>query len=331
MKLNVFIGWSGRASYLVARKLKVWLEEVVPNVETWMSEQLPRGSHFWFNDLTHKLRQADFAVICVNPENWENPWVSYEPGVVVGKTEKETRVCPYLIDLSSKRRNLPEPLKYFLAEMASEEGTYRLVKDIHDAAGKPLSEQRLTRNFNRKWPELEKIIEQVAPPPPPPTPPEPLDYMDDFMKVSRCIELHQDRLYGRLRDVIEKGIQAVRAGRYDHETVVEMALKAIRRSKERFVAEPSLLVGNVCEFFERYYTEDELRRVITEMESGHKLDSKPSKPRTVEEIEPAREAWIAHMKISVAEIFSEYHKILLGKLNTCLRSNESSNTKDDKS
>ena len=66
MTLNVFIGWSGRKSFPVAQKLASWLKEVIPNIETWMSEELTPGTFAWFDDLNNKLRKTDFAVMCVN-------------------------------------------------------------------------------------------------------------------------------------------------------------------------------------------------------------------------------------------------------------------------
>jgi hypothetical protein len=332
MALNVFIGWSGRKSFPVAKKLAVWLEEVIPNIETWMSEEITPGTVAWFNDLNERLRQADFAVICVNPDNWDNPWLSYEPGVVIGKRRKETRVCPYLIDPYALRRNLPEPLKLFWAEKPTDDGTYNLVKIIYEAANGLLSEKsekQLKRVFNKKWRELEKVILDAAGPPPPPPSPEPADYIDDFMKVSRRIESHRDRLYGQFHEVIRKAVKAIRAGAYDSKAIVGLAASEIRKSKERFIDDNSLLVGNVCAFFESYYTEDDLQRAITEMELALEIDKKqpkkPPKPRTLKELESLREGWETYMQVAVAKIFSEYHRLLLGKLNNYLGSIESRN------
>lgn len=324
MALNVFIGWSGRKSFPVAERLAVWLKEVIPNIETWMSEQLSPGTVAWFNDLNERLRQADFAVICVTPDNWDNPWLAYEPGVVIGKTQREARVCPYLVDPYALRRNLPEPLKLFWAEKPTDDGTYNLVEIIHKAAGSPLSDKQLKRVFKKKWPELEKVIIDTAGPPPPPPSPEPADYIDDFMKVSRRIEMHKDRLYGQFHEVIRRAVKAIRAGAYDSKAIVELAASDIRKSKERFIDDNSLLVGNVCAFFESYYTEDDLHRAITEMESALGLDKKqhkrPPKPRTLKELESLREGWETYMEIAIAKVFSEYHRILLGRLNNYLGS-----------
>ncbi|HKQ53309.1 MAG TPA: hypothetical protein VJT74_13125, partial [Pyrinomonadaceae bacterium] len=142
MPYIVFIGWSDRKSpksLPVAQKLAVWFKEIIPNIETWLSENLSPGTVAWFNELNENLRQADFAVVCVGPDNWDNPWLSYEPGVVIGR--EGTSVCPYLIDPNALRRDLPEPLKLFWAEKCTEEGTYNLVKKIYEAANGPLSDE----------------------------------------------------------------------------------------------------------------------------------------------------------------------------------------------
>ncbi|HKG14447.1 MAG TPA: hypothetical protein VKB12_14055, partial [Pyrinomonadaceae bacterium] len=187
MTLNVFIGWSGRTS-LVAKKLTTWLKEIVPGVEPWMSEEISAGALGWFeNELTPSLRRAELAVMCISPENWHNPWFTYEAGVVFGQTRKSRRVCPYITDPSALRRKLPEPLKFFWAEKADHEGagTLKLVRAINKAAGSPLSddgpEDELTRVFRKKWPELLKVLIQATPPP---RTPGPSQYIDDFMNVS---------------------------------------------------------------------------------------------------------------------------------------------------
>ena len=327
MTLHVFIGWSGQKSYLVAKKLMVWLEEVIPNIETWMSEELSPGTVAWFSDLNEKLRQADFAVLCVNPDNWNSLWMSYEPGVVVGKTNKEVKVCPYLIDPYSLRRNLPEPLKLFWATKCTEEDTFQLVEMIHKAANCPVSDKsakQLKKVFDKKWKELEAIILEVAGSPPPPQSPEPAEYIDDFVKVSQWIEMHQDRVYGRFHDVIRKAIAAIRADTYDSEVIFELAASHIRKSKARFKNEDSLLVGNVCVFFETYYREDDLRAAMTEMESTLGIDNNPHKksrkPPSLKELELIREGWETYMEIAVAKVFAQFHTILLSKLNNYLGS-----------
>lgn len=324
MTLNVFIGWSGEKSSLVAQKLVGWLKEVIPDIETWMSEELSPGTSEWFNDLTERLRQADFAVLCLNSDNWHNPWLSYEPGVVIGKTQKEARICPYVVDPYALRRNLPEPLKLFTAAQATNDSTCRLVKIINEAAGSPLSDEKLVEAFESKWPELEKVILEAAGPPPPDPAPESKDYIDDFMNVSRCIESHRDRLYGQFHDVIRNAVRAIKAGAYDSRAIVAEASSEIQKSKERFTDDSSLLVGNVCEFFESYYTEADLQRNITEMESALKIDKKQrkilDKLRTRKELDSLRERMELYMEVSLAKNFSKYHRILLGKLNNYLDS-----------
>jgi hypothetical protein len=326
MTLNIFIVWSGRTSSLVARKLATWFKEVIPQVNPLMSELVPEWigteSLAWFGDLNTVLRRANFAVLCVSPENWNSPWISYEAGVILGKTNKETRVRSYVIDPEARRRNLPEPLKFFWAEMADYDGTFRLVKIINQAAGSPLSGPALEESFKSNWPGLKEVLDQVAEKlrqsqqsPPTPTP-EP-DVKDDFMRVSRRIEMHQDRLFGHFYELIYKAVRAVRAGTYDREAFAALAVEEIEKSRDRFKTDRSLLVDNVYDFFGRHYTEAKLRQVISEMDSALRHDWM-EQPPSFEELAALLENWTTRMKRGVLEVFLEYHRILLSKLNDYL-------------
>lgn len=318
MALIVFVGWSGWRSKLVAKKLASWFPEFIPGVEGWMSDDIEGGRLFWFeSELNTMLRRANFAVMCVHPGNWADPWLAYEPGVVLGQTE-EKHIWPYVIDPRAKRRNLPEPLKFFWAAMADENDTLKLVRAINKAAGSPLSDEHaldeLAMAFKRKWPDLQEVLEAVAPPPPEQPSPEAADYIDDFAKVSGCIHSHQDRLYGRFFDVIDRALASFRAGAYDTHKTVSWALNEIQESQDRFISDDSLLVGNVAEFFAGNYTEEDLLRLITEIESALTPFLKADKQPTYEELYALRRGWVAAMKQALLEEFSKFHSKLADAL-----------------
>ena len=325
MALNIFIGWSGWRSGLVARKLATWLPEVIPGIETWISDNIRGGTVAWFEQLNAALRRADFAVMCVLPENWGSPWMSYEPGVVLGKTQSEARIWPYVIDPYALRREMPEPLKFFWAEKANYDGTLKLVQEINKAAGSPLSDKdasdELTTIFEGKWAELKKVLDDAAPPPPPPPPPPAppappglAEYIDDFMRVSRCIQVHQHRVYGSLGDLIDRTAASVKAGTYDRAPTYRSAVTEIQRSKAQFANEPSLLVGNVASFFAAHYTEDDLGVVIDEMELALKHYTEAGKRPTSAQVEVIRISWRALMKQAVLEVFLDFHAKLVDEL-----------------
>lgn len=324
MALRVFISWSGTRSKLVAVTLATWLPEVIPGIETWFSEKTKGGTVAWFEkELNKELRRADFAVICVLPENWNNPWLSYESGVVLGKIKKETRIFPYVIDKHAKRRAMPDPLHFFWAEMANFNGTLKLVEAISEAArGRPLTKTQLTklrRVFEEKWPDLNKVLKKASPPRPPTPPPSPEDYFRDFMKVSRDIREHQHQLYGCLHEVINKTVASVKERVYDYEETVRLAASEIRRSKDRFSSHDSLLVGNVADFFAEHYTEEDLRRLVAEMGLPLKPYLKRKRPPTAKELNVIRDGWIAQMKLAVLEVFSRFYSILLDLLNAAIK------------
>lgn len=70
-------------------------------------------------------------------------------------------VCPYLIDIA-KEADIGGPLSKFQARKADREGTLVLIKDINRALeGEAMPEDRLTRIFDRFWPELEEKIQTI--------------------------------------------------------------------------------------------------------------------------------------------------------------------------
>jgi hypothetical protein len=320
MAFNVFISWSGARSHKVARALAVWLKEVNQSIETLISEKIPAGAEF-FTELTGMLKQADFAVIVVTPENWNNPWISLEPGIIM---VKGAQVCPYMIDLSSRRRDLPEPLKFFQAKMATYEGTHELVRDINAAAGSPLTELQLKEIFDKKWPELEAVIKEVnfpgdasGKPASPPPPPNPKDCSDDFMRVSGFIQCHQDRLYGVFHDLIYTTADTVKVGKYDRETVVRMASREIEKSKNIYSKDHSLLVGSVADFFAEHFKLAQLVAIIQKMEGEIRPKDFDEKGRFVGDLGALQRKWVVHMRAAVSEVFLIFHRALLDKLGEC--------------
>jgi hypothetical protein len=326
MAFNVFISWSGARSYKVARALTVWLKEVNQFVETLISEMIPSGAGF-FLELTSMLRQADFAVVVVVPENWDNPWISLEPGVIIGKGAP---ACPYLVALNARRRDLPEPLKFLQAKTATYEGTYELVKDINAAAGSPLSELQLKKSFDEKWPELWEVIKSVNNVGgdgetsedgggTPPRRPSHKDCTDDFMRVSGLIESHQTNVYGIFHDLIFQTADDARCGRYDREKVIRKANNEIEKSIKKIIndAGRSLLVGDVAAFFASHFKTPQLVEIIQEMETEMRPEDFDEKRRYVGDLGVLQRKWAAQMGAAVSKVFLIFHRALLDKLGEC--------------
>src|SRR2546423_902775 len=200
MKLKVFISWSKFRSFAVAAALKVLIADSFDSAEPLMSEDVEIGGPVLPN-LNAMLREADVVVLCLTAENWEEPWIFYEAGVVFGKSDRTVQVCPYIIDLHLKRRNLPEPLKQFKAVMADKDGTFQLMQKINSALDYPLTEAKLKKGFNARWPRLKRVINQ----------PDPRACVKDFKEVSGYVYSHQDELEPRLLACIDEAISAAQS------------------------------------------------------------------------------------------------------------------------
>ncbi|HKS29647.1 MAG TPA: hypothetical protein VJS44_17615 [Pyrinomonadaceae bacterium] len=301
MTVKVFISWSGDRSYKVARKLEVWLPEVIKEVEPLISVK-PEAGGLVFTELNNKLRQADIAVLCLTPENWYELWLSYEAGMVYGRTETLTKICPYVID--AKCRDLPTPLSHFTCLKDDEDGTKLLVEAIATAAGKRPKSAKLKKSFDSKWPELEAFLDQIGRPK---TPPDPKTLANDFMKVSGYIEKHRSQLEGPLRDLILKTVDNFMSDKFDLEKAISLADRAIQKSKNSFRGKKSILVGNVTNFFKKNFTQEELREIVTDLESYITLDPDETRRRLTDRV----------LRI-LSEVFAHFHRKLLDRLDECL-------------
>ena len=80
--MEVFIGWSGPRSEIVANELKTWLKSVIQELDPWVSfEDTDKGSQ-WVSQITDTLGSCKVGIICLTPENWQNLWVNFEAGAL---------------------------------------------------------------------------------------------------------------------------------------------------------------------------------------------------------------------------------------------------------
>lgn len=269
-----------------------------------MSGDIEPGLIF-FNELVGKLKQADFTILCLTHENMRSLWMIFEAGVVLGRSDITTKVCPYLVDLSSRRRNLPEPLKNFWALKANKEDTYELVRDINRAAGNALSELELDRVFEKKWPELEALLESIGPAP---ARVSPRVCIDDYENVRACIYRHQKQLEVPFESCIKTAIAD-----YDRTSIIELVDQAIEENKRQFKGAQSLLVGDIYDFLSENFTKEHLRDIIIEMEGYMFSSSSP---------EQAGDRLTNAVLRSSYKVFSNLQRILLDRFYACLVSAE---------
>ena len=159
--MKVFISWSGEKSKAVATKLYELIPDMINSVEPWLSEADIGAGVRWSSEIAKELSETKFGIICLTKSNTEAPWLLFEAGALAKTIDDNTFVCPYLIDMEPS--DIPQgPLTQFQCKEVTKNGTLELIKTINGALGEnALTDDRLERNFNRCWPELNTVLESL--------------------------------------------------------------------------------------------------------------------------------------------------------------------------
>jgi hypothetical protein len=160
--MKVFISWSGSRSRAVAEALRDWLPNVIQVVEPRMSSADSEPGARWASDVVPLMQNSQFGLICLTPENLNDPWMLFEAGAL-SRVSSPATVCPYLFALEPS--SLTGPLVAFQAARATREDTRGLVLQMNKSLGEEsLSERQILRAFDAWWPDLEERFESIRPP-----------------------------------------------------------------------------------------------------------------------------------------------------------------------
>jgi len=191
-KANVLLSWSKDRSRAIAEAFRDWLPDVVHGVNVWMSSSdLEKGSP-WLRELTDQLASSAVGVVFVTPENQHEPWLIYEAGVI-SRAVPERRCCPILFGL--RPTDVTGPLGQFQATIWEKADLLLLVKAINAKAGEDAEDEaRVTRQFERVWPELQpKIDEIMRRASPAATRPSERTLLEELLEVVRGLRHSTDR------------------------------------------------------------------------------------------------------------------------------------------
>lgn len=157
--MEVFICWSGRASHMLAEGLREWLPLVIQAVRPFLSsEDIGKGSR-WGVDLQARLAKARFGVLCMTPENLNEPWIHFESGAL-SKSLETGRTSALLLEI--KFSDLTAPLQQFQHTLATKKDIFKLIRDINAAMPEnPLEPKVLESSFEAHWSNFEMVIERA--------------------------------------------------------------------------------------------------------------------------------------------------------------------------
>jgi hypothetical protein len=156
--MKIFISWSGDRSKHIATAIKPWLTDVLPDVETWMSDHNIEAGSRWGTDLNRELQSTNFGILCLTPENLKSSWLLFEAGSLA-KALQEARVVPYLYNLTPA--DVGFPLAQFQGVSADEQGTWKLLQSLNSAREVGFSTEKLERSFKKWWPDLQSQLEII--------------------------------------------------------------------------------------------------------------------------------------------------------------------------
>lgn len=160
--MKIFLSWSGDCSKSVATALNAWLKYIFQNVDLWMSASSILPGSQWARKLDDELKNTNFGIICLSPENLSAPWILFEAGALSKFFNDAAKVVPYCIGLEPSE--VSGPLAQFQGIKANEEGTLKLIKSINSSLEKKLEEKHLETIFSRFWPDLDKDLKKIVAP-----------------------------------------------------------------------------------------------------------------------------------------------------------------------
>lgn len=187
--MKIFICWSGYVSKKVAKALYSWLPSVIQDLEPWMSAyDIDHGDH-WDLQLTSVLSDSNFGIVCLTPENLNNPWILYEAGAISKSLKSRTYV--FLFKLTSP--DVIGPLSRIQHTYINEESVYEMIKSMNRSLeDNSLEENRLSKQFGKWWPELMNELNGISVPDVPIKPREDREILEELLDLARQNAQSQD-------------------------------------------------------------------------------------------------------------------------------------------
>jgi tetratricopeptide (TPR) repeat protein len=124
-----------------------------------MSERDIEAGQRWNAQLSSRLRETDFGIICLTRENLTAPWLLFEAGALA-KALDAARVVPLLLGL--KKADLSFPLAQFQAVEADRDGFFALASAVNTSLPEGQLDKTLLNNiFNGLWPSMEDNLNRL--------------------------------------------------------------------------------------------------------------------------------------------------------------------------
>lgn len=157
--MDVFISWSGKSSKILAQALATYFPIIIQDINTFISNEINKGT-IWNDEIGSKLKTTSFGIICLTPDNLEQPWLLFEAGAISVNTDNEdgngAHVATLLLNMQTS--DIEYPLAQFQATLCRQDDIKKLLIDINNLTAKPIEEKALFQLFDKFWPDIESEI-----------------------------------------------------------------------------------------------------------------------------------------------------------------------------
>ena len=169
--MEIFISWSKNKSKLLALETKKLIQNVLgKKVEVFFSPDMYKGTSV-DNEIHNNLLQSDKCIVCITSDNFKNPWLMYEAGVVYGAHFAKpggSIVIPILFEhIPDWSSWVDKPLnRYVPIRVNNENDNFEKTRDEFKQFFQELTSESNTRikNFNNNWnayiAEVKSILQQ---------------------------------------------------------------------------------------------------------------------------------------------------------------------------
>lgn len=165
---KIFISWSKNKSKKLAKETKAFLNNIFSGeIEFFFSPEMYKGTCV-DNEIHKNLLNSDKCLVCITYDNFKNPWLLYEAGVVYGanyEKNNKTIVVPILFEYIPEWSSwIDKPLnRYVPIQMQNVNKEFRYGKEEFKKFCDELSEEYAIsyKEFDKNWSEYEKQIDQI--------------------------------------------------------------------------------------------------------------------------------------------------------------------------
>lgn len=162
-KTKIFISWSGERGSDVAKALHWWLPHVIPTIDPLISEHDIEKGVLWRSKLADLLKETKFGLVCLTPENQEEPWILFESGAL---SKDKNPLWTFLFGFEDPTDVESPPLADINHTMGrSKNDVKTLITSINKELKEDSQDEKLVgEQFEMWWPKLEACLDEIKMP-----------------------------------------------------------------------------------------------------------------------------------------------------------------------